>query len=111
MCDVEPRFLRRIELQLMMEHLMKLDPLRRGAGEQRVAQEHAGDSGQERYQRDDNRPAKRLHRLAVNSVEGASGLDGPKGDNVSGAADAGGLAVAIPTISAATAAVAPMPIP
>jgi hypothetical protein len=79
--DLQPPFLIRIERQLVMENCMKFGVgLRRGLDEL-PPNNHAndgGEKGEDRYERQ----APRVHRVPARSVDGASGLGAPNGDNV-----------------------------
>lgn len=104
---IDLAFLPVIEIELAMQNVMQLDTGGGRLREEMASKPHTGDSRDERDKRDqENQP--RFHRGPASKVDGASGLEGPKGDKVADAS-AGGVkpVLATPNSTAAKAAVMP----
>ena len=74
-----------IQIQLVVQDVVKLGPGRAAQGKKCATEKYAGYRGGERYQRYKNQAAVMRQGASASRVEGASGVDGPNGES-SGAA-------------------------
>ena len=91
----------------MMEQFVNLGPLRLVRRDYQSTDSDTGDRGKKGDQRHEQRTAVDHQRSEANSVDGASGFDGSKGDSDAAAAGADGSIPAVtPKVTAPSAATA-----